>query len=39
MGLCEDELRLPMVPIMPASRERVLGVLQKLRLLGAAARV
>jgi len=27
------------VSITPASRERVLGVLQKLRLLGAAARV
>jgi 4-hydroxy-tetrahydrodipicolinate synthase len=39
MGLCEDELRLPLVSVTPASRERVLGVLQKLRLLGAAARV
>ena len=39
MGLCEDEVRLPLVSITPASRERVLGVLQKLRLLGAAARV
>jgi 4-hydroxy-tetrahydrodipicolinate synthase len=39
MGLCEDEVRLPLVSITPASRERVMGVLQKLRLLGAAARV
>jgi len=39
MGLCEDEVRLPLVSITPASRERMMGVLQKLRLLGAAARV
>ena len=39
MGLCEDEVRLPLVSITPASRERVMGVLQTLRLLGAAARV
>ena len=39
MGLCEEDVRLPLVPITPASRERVMGILQKLRLLGAAARV
>jgi len=39
MGLCEDEVRLPLVSITPASRERVMSVLQKLKLLGAAARV
>jgi len=39
MGLCEDEVRLPLVSITPASREKVMAVLQKLRLLGAAARV
>ena len=39
MGLCEEEYRLPLVPISAASREKVMSVLQKLRLLGAAARV
>ncbi len=39
MGLCEDEDRLPMVPISAASRDKVMNVLQKLKLLGAAARV
>ena len=39
MGLCEEEFRLPLVPASAASRERIMNVLQKLRLLGAAARV
>jgi 4-hydroxy-tetrahydrodipicolinate synthase len=39
MGLCEEEYRLPLVPPSPAARERVMQVLQQLRLLGAAARV
>ena len=39
MGLCEEEYRLPMVPPTGAARDKVMNVLQKLRLLGAAARV
>jgi 4-hydroxy-tetrahydrodipicolinate synthase len=38
MGLLEESYRLPMVPPRPASRERIMTVLQDLRLLGAAAR-
>jgi 4-hydroxy-tetrahydrodipicolinate synthase len=39
MGLIEESYRLPMVPPSPAAREKVLRVLQQLKLLGAAARV
>jgi 4-hydroxy-tetrahydrodipicolinate synthase len=39
MGLIEESYRLPMVPPTEATREKVLGVLQQLKLLGAAARV
>jgi 4-hydroxy-tetrahydrodipicolinate synthase len=39
MGLIEESFRLPMVPPSPAAREKVMHVLQQLKLLGAAARV
>ena len=39
MGLIEESYRLPMVPPSPAAREKVMRVLQQLKLLGAAARV
>jgi len=39
MGLIEENFRLPMVPASPAAREKVMRVLQQLKLLGAAARV
>jgi 4-hydroxy-tetrahydrodipicolinate synthase len=39
MGLLEEHYRLPMVPPSPAAREKVMGVLQNLKMLGAAARV
>jgi 4-hydroxy-tetrahydrodipicolinate synthase len=39
MGLLEEEYRLPMVPPRAASREKILKVLQDLKLAGAAARV
>jgi 4-hydroxy-tetrahydrodipicolinate synthase len=39
MGLVDEEYRLPMVPPSDAAREKIMGVLQKLRLLGAAAHV
>ncbi len=39
MGLIEAHYRLPMVPASPAAREKVMRVLQQLKLLGAAARV
>jgi 4-hydroxy-tetrahydrodipicolinate synthase len=39
MGLIEESYRLPMVPPTPAAREKVMRVLQQLKLLGAAARV
>jgi 4-hydroxy-tetrahydrodipicolinate synthase len=38
MGLIEESYRLPMVPPSPAAREKVMRVLQQLKLLGAAAR-
>jgi 4-hydroxy-tetrahydrodipicolinate synthase len=38
MGLIEESYRLPMVPPSPAAREKIMGVLQQLKLLGAAAR-
>jgi len=39
MGLLEENYRLPMVPPSAATRDKVLGVLQQLKMLGAAARV
>jgi len=39
MGLLEEHYRLPMVPPSPAAREKVMRVLQNLKLLGAAASV
>ena len=39
MGLIEENFRLPMVPPSAAAREKVIAVLQELKLLGAAARV
>jgi len=39
MGLLEESYRLPLVPPTSATRERVIGVLQQLKMLGAAARV
>jgi 4-hydroxy-tetrahydrodipicolinate synthase len=39
MGLIEENYRLPLVPPTQATREKVMGVLQQLRILGAAARV
>jgi 4-hydroxy-tetrahydrodipicolinate synthase len=39
MGLIEESYRLPLVPPSPAARETIVRVLQRLKLLGAAARV
>lgn len=39
MGLIEERYRLPLVPPTAATREKVMGVLQQLKMLGAAARV
>ena len=39
MGLIEESYRLPMVPPTPAAREKIMRVLQQLKMLGAAARV
>jgi len=39
MGLIEENFRLPMVPPTPATRSKVLHILQSLKMLGAAARV
>jgi 4-hydroxy-tetrahydrodipicolinate synthase len=39
MGLIEESYRLPLVPPSAAAREKVMSVLQQLKLLGAAARV
>jgi len=39
MGLIEETYRLPLVPPTAAGRDKIMGVLQQLRLLGAAARV
>jgi 4-hydroxy-tetrahydrodipicolinate synthase len=39
MGLLEENYRLPMVSPSAATRDKVLGVLQQLKMLGAAARV
>jgi 4-hydroxy-tetrahydrodipicolinate synthase len=39
MGLIEESYRLPMVSPRPASREKIVRVLQELKLLGTAARV
>jgi 4-hydroxy-tetrahydrodipicolinate synthase len=38
MGLIEEQYRLPLVPPSAATREQVLGILQQLKLLGAAVR-
>ena len=39
MGLIEEVYRLPLVPPSAATRDRVMNVLQQLKMLGAAARV
>jgi len=39
MGLIEENYRLPMVPPSAAARDKVIRVLQQLKMLGAAARV
>jgi 4-hydroxy-tetrahydrodipicolinate synthase len=39
MGLVEESYRLPLVPPSPAARDKIMRVLQQLKLLGAAARV
>jgi 4-hydroxy-tetrahydrodipicolinate synthase len=39
MGLIEESYRLPMIPPSPGAREKIMKVLQQLKLLGAAARV
>jgi 4-hydroxy-tetrahydrodipicolinate synthase len=39
MGLIEEQYRLPLVPPSPAARDKIMRVLQQLKLLGAAARV
>ena len=33
MGLCEEELRLPLVPMQPANRERLYGAMRELNLI------
>jgi 4-hydroxy-tetrahydrodipicolinate synthase len=38
MGLLEEHYRLPLVPPSPSAREKIMRVLQDLRMLGAAAR-
>jgi 4-hydroxy-tetrahydrodipicolinate synthase len=38
MGLIEETYRLPLVSPSPATREKIMGVLKQLRMLGAAAR-
>jgi 4-hydroxy-tetrahydrodipicolinate synthase len=38
MGLVEENYRLPMVPPSPVAREKIMRVLQDLKMLGAAAR-
>jgi hypothetical protein len=39
MGLIEESYRLPIVPPSAATRNKVMQVLQNLKMLGAAARV
>ena len=39
MGLIEENYRLPLVPPSAAARDKVMSVLQQLKMLGAAARV
>jgi 4-hydroxy-tetrahydrodipicolinate synthase len=39
MGLIEEAYRLPLVPPSAASRDKIVKVLQDLKLLGSAARV
>ena len=38
MGLLEETYRLPLVSPSAGARDKIMGVLQQLRLLGAAAR-
>jgi len=38
MGLIEESYRLPLVPPSPAARAKIMGVLQQLKMAGAAAR-
>jgi dihydrodipicolinate synthase/N-acetylneuraminate lyase len=38
MGLIEETYRLPMVAPSPANKEKIVRVLQQLKMLGAAAR-
>ena len=39
MGLLDEVYRLPLVPLSPATRDKVLNILQQLKMLGAAARI
>ena len=39
MGLLDEVYRLPLVPPSPATRDKVLTILQQLKMLGAAARI
>jgi dihydrodipicolinate synthase/N-acetylneuraminate lyase len=39
MGLLEEHYRLPLVPPSAAARDKIMRVLQNLKMLGAAARV
>ena len=39
MGLLEETYRLPLVAPSPAARDRIMGVLQDLKMLGAVARI
>jgi hypothetical protein len=39
MGLLEEAYRLPLVPPSPGARDKIMKVLQDLKLLGSAARV
>ena len=39
MGLIEEHYRLPLVPPNPATRDKLMRILQQLKMLGAAARV
>jgi hypothetical protein len=39
MGLIEEIYRLPLVSPSPGARDRIMGVLQDLKMLGAAVRI
>jgi 4-hydroxy-tetrahydrodipicolinate synthase len=39
MGLLEEAYRLPLVPPSPGARDKIMRVLQDLKMLGAAARI